>query len=277
MTIDPDTSLNSGLHTLCYRIDPDTLGDLVLYPLTAEFLTAWDSFARLVNTRPSHDEVSPSYSAAAIALTAATNLPVRLFPRKELSRDDTATGVVALLVTTGVIDPWIMTTALRKFEQLSTGDHHSDTLAPLLQGIKPHVRPVRDFLRTDRDTAVVRAPGWVFHAARWNLAARIAAAPMVIDDHMPITLRLDTEGSLIAFDHPLTRASKNYGRPRHRPRFHQDHHYAGCHRPLPATGRTRRPPPLYLEIRQERLDRPRRSRAADRQAPRPVALPPYRA
>ncbi len=201
--------LDSGLHTLCYRINPDTLGSLVLYPLTAEFLTAWDGFARLVKARANRDEISPSYSALATALIAATNTPVRLFPRNQLSKEDTTSGVAALLVTTNVIDPWIMTNALRRFEQLSTADQTADTLAPLLTSVEPRIRPVREFISTDPDTGVVRAPGWLFDAARWNLAARIAAAPLVIDGNRPITLRLDTDGHLVAFNHPLTRASKN--------------------------------------------------------------------
>ena len=209
MTGNRDGDLDTGLHTLCYRIDPDTLGDLVLYPLTAEFLTAWDGFAQMIKARGNRDEITPSYSALATALTAATNLPVRLFPRYQLSKDDKASGMVALLVTTGVIDPWIMTTALRKFEQLSTDDTDANTLAPLLRGITPQTRPVREFIDTDPATGVVRAPGWIFDAARWNLAARIAAAPLTIDGALPITLRLDTDGHLVAFDHPLTRASKN--------------------------------------------------------------------
>lgn len=201
--------LDTGLHTLSYRIDPDTLGDLVLYPLTAEFLTAWEGFARLIKARGNRDEITPSYSALATALTAATNLPVRLFTRGYLSKDDKADGMAALLVTTGVIDPWIMTTALRKFEQLSTADTSANTLAPLLRGITPQTRSVREFITTDPVTRAVRAPGWFFEAARWNLAARIAAEPLTVDGTVPITFRLDTEGHLVAFDHPVTRASTN--------------------------------------------------------------------
>lgn len=212
MTINSPDNLDAGLHTLCYRIDPDTLGHLVLYPLTAEFLAVWEAFAQRVKLskgRADSDAFTPSYSTLATALTAATNLTVRLFPRSQLARDDTSRGVVAVLATTGVIDPWIMATAARKFEQLSTGDPTADTLAPQLSSVEPHIRPVGEFIRTDANTGVVQAPGWIFDAARWNLAARIAATPLMIDDHLPITLRLDTDGHLIAFDHPLTRASRN--------------------------------------------------------------------
>lgn len=209
MTSTRDGGLDTGLHTLCYRIDPDSLGDLVLYPLTAEFRAVWDAFAELIKARGNRDEITPTYTAFATALTAATNQPVRLFPRRQLSHDEKASGMVALLVTSRPIDRWIMTTALRKFEQLSTDDVNADTLAPLLLDITPQTRPVRDFISNDPGTGVVGAPSWVFEAARWDLAGRIAATPMTIDDTFPITLRLDTEGNLVAFDHPLTRPSKN--------------------------------------------------------------------
>lgn len=201
--------LDRGLHTLCYPIDPDTLGDLVLYPLTAEFQLAWDRLAQQIKRRAERDEIIPAHASLATALTAATNRPVRLFPAHRLSTDHTAGGVVALLVTTGVIDKRIMNAAVTRFEQLSSDNPESDTLAPLLRGVTHRTQPLRKYLRTDPDTGAVSAPGWLFDAARWNLAARVAAAPMLIDDSLPITLRLDTDGTLIAFDHPLSRTSGN--------------------------------------------------------------------
>ncbi|MFD3705775.1 RNaseH domain-containing protein [Nocardia sp. NPDC058658] len=211
MTKQP-ADLDSGLHTLCYRIDPGTLGELVVYPLTAEFLAAWDGFTQRVKSlrgRADHERFTPSYSALATALTAASNQVVRLFARFFLSSEDTSNGVVALMVSATVIDPWTLTTAVRKFEQLSVGDAGADTLAPLMSGIQPQYRRLSEFITTNPHTGVVQAPGWIFDAARWTLAARIAAEPMLIDGYLPVTFRLDTEGHLVAYDDALTRASKN--------------------------------------------------------------------
>lgn len=202
-------ALDRGLHTLCYPIDPDTLGDLVLYPLTAEFQVAWDLLAQQVKKRAERDEITPAYASLATALTAATNRPVRLFPANSLSGEHTESGVVALLVTTGVIDMRVLSAAVTRFEQLCTVNPECDSLAPLLRGATHQIHPLQRYLRTDPGTGVVSAPGWLFDAARWNLASRIAAAPMLIDDTTPITLRLDTDGTLIAFDHPLSRTSGN--------------------------------------------------------------------
>ena len=205
MSTDPD----NGLHTLCYRIDPAVLGGLVRYPLTAEFLTAWDAFSKRTRAAVDRDLFSPRFSAVATALTAATSQPVRLFARGDLSDSERQQGIAALLVTTATIDPWLMATALRTFERLSCGDPAADTLAELIAGIEPEMCPVAQFVVTDPGTGACRAPGWVYEAARWNLAARIVAAPMLIDGRLSVPLRLDTEGDILAWDRPLVRASRN--------------------------------------------------------------------
>lgn len=204
-------ALDAGLDTACYPIDVPALGGIVLYPLTEDFFATWDVFAKRVKEQPGRDQASPSYSALASALVAATGQPVRLFPRSDLSRDHTDRGVCALLATTARIDPWIMATAMRVFEQCSVNDPRADTIAPLMSGISPQQRPLADYVTADPRTGAVRAPGWVFDAARWNLAARISAAPLMIDGHLPFTLRLDTEGNLVAWDAPVVRESRNGG------------------------------------------------------------------
>lgn len=192
------TDLDQGLHTLSYRIDPQTLGTVAIYPMSPDFLAGWDGMTAILRQRLGRDEVLPTYSALTTALSAVTGQPMQLFSR----RGETP----GLLITTEPIDPWILHTAIRKFEQLTTGDHSSDTLAALLPvGIEPEVRDLADFITTDPESKAVSAPHWVFQAARWTLARRIAAAPVIIDGHLPIQLRMDTEGNLLAFDNPISR------------------------------------------------------------------------
>ncbi|SDY77370.1 protein of unknown function [Saccharopolyspora shandongensis] len=204
-----NTNPDVGLHTLCYRIDLDQIGDLVVYPLTDEFLVAWEHLKQVVRARIGRDEVQPSYSALATALSAASNQPVRLFPRWDLSKRDTDRGVIALLITTGEFDPWILKTTVETFEHQSTGDQDANALAPLITSIEPKARPLTEFIDIDDATDSVAAPGWIYDAARWNLASRIAETPVCIDDHLPIRFRLDTDANLVAWEHPLSRASKN--------------------------------------------------------------------
>ncbi|MFI5734972.1 RNaseH domain-containing protein [Kribbella sp. NPDC051587] len=191
--------LDKGLHTLTYRIDPQTLGTVALHHLTSDFLAGWDGITSQLRHRLGRDEVMPRYSALTTALTAVTGQPVHLFPGTYGSPDS------GLLVTTEPIEPWVLRTAIRKFEQLTTGDHSSDQLAALLPvDDKPDVRELAEFIDSAPGTAV-SAPGWVYEAARWTLAQRIAAAPLVIDGHRSIQLRMDTDGNLIAFDDPISR------------------------------------------------------------------------
>ena len=207
--------LDAGLHTLCYPAEPAALGSVVLYPLDADFAAAWNVLASHAKAKASRDAATPTYSAVATALTAATGQPVRLFPGRDLARADTEHGTCALLATTAEIDPWIMATALRVFERLTLDNPSSDLLAPLIAQVGPQRRAMADFITVNPATGAVSAPGWIYDAARWNLAARIAAAPLMIDGHLPVALRMDTDGNLIAWDLPLTREPRGEGRAAH--------------------------------------------------------------
>jgi hypothetical protein len=197
------TTTEGSLHTLTYRVDPTQLGKLALYPLTPAFTSAWVRFATTVKRRAGRDEITPRYSNLATALTAVTGHPVRLFAAKELSGSQRAQGVDALLVTTTLIDPWVLATAVRTFERLSLGDGRADTLAPCLDGIQPAMAPLAAYV--DVDDGRAQAPGWLYEAAKWHLAARIASMPLILDGHLPIRLRLDTNANLVAWASPITR------------------------------------------------------------------------
>jgi hypothetical protein len=191
------------LHTLDYRIDVDQLGDLAFYSLTAEFARAWEAFASAVKRHAGRDDITPTYSSLATALTAVTGQPLRLFPSRDLSRQQADRGVAALLVTTGPIQPKILITATTVFERMSLGDDQANTLAPCLVGVTHTIEPLaKHIVQVD---GTIYAPGWVYEVARWNLAVRLAAHPLLIDDHLQIRLRPDTDGNLIAWDHPITR------------------------------------------------------------------------
>ena len=201
--------LDAGLHTLCFPVDPTNLGSVFLYSLNADFTAAWDVLARHARAQTGRDAVTPSYSAVATALTAATGQPVRLFPVRDLSAAHTDHGICALLATTAEIDPWVMATTLRVFERLTLNNSSSDMLAPLISGIRPEQWALAEFITVAPGTGTVSAPGWIYDAARWNLTARIAAAALTIDGHLPVTLRLDTDGNLLAWTHPLIREARN--------------------------------------------------------------------
>jgi hypothetical protein len=197
------TAATGSLHTLDYRIDIADLGDLAFYPLTAEFTAAWDSFAGVIRRRAQRDTITPSYASLATALTAATGQPVRLFPARDLAPEQSEADIGALLVTTAAIQPGILAAAARAFERMSGGDDQADTLAPPLAGVIHAIEPLAKYI--GYDAGIIRAPGWAYDVARWNLAARLAACPLLVDGHLPVRLRPDTEGNLLGWDRPITR------------------------------------------------------------------------
>lgn len=196
-----------GLHTLTYRIEPAQLGELVLYPLGPAFAASWDRFVKTIKRRSSPHMVLPRYSDLAAALTAMTGQPVRLFPSKNLSARQKEREIMALLVTTATIDPWLITTAVRTFERLSANDSTVDTLAPCLDYAVPVVQPLSAYV--DHQDGVIVAPGWIYDIAGWNLATRLCQQPLMIDGQLPVTLRMDTEGNLVAWDQPISSVSNS--------------------------------------------------------------------
>ncbi|MQA08645.1 MAG: DUF3893 domain-containing protein, partial [Pseudonocardiaceae bacterium] len=201
------TTNDGGLHTLTYRVDATALGTLSLYALTPEFRVAWDHFESLVRRRSDRPYVRPRYSDLATALTAVTGQPVRLFPSHELSPVQKSTGVDSLLVTTQPIAPWLLATAVRTFERLVLNNDRVDTLSEHLATASPIAAPLSDFI--GYHDGHVDAPGWIYNVAQWNLAARIAQQPLLIDGHLPIRLRIDSQANLVAWDDPIQRPWKD--------------------------------------------------------------------
>lgn len=198
----PMSNDTADLHTLTYRIDPTSLGSVTTYSLGAEFSAAWRNLDSLVKRERGRGEARAAYSYLATALTAVTGQPVRMFPPWELSAAQKTNGTTHLLVTTAPIDPWILTTAVRTFERLST-KHETDTLADLLSRADATSEPLAAHI-TLSERGSVTAPGWVYDVARWQLNARITESPLLIDNSLPVIFRADTEGNLLAWDQPIS-------------------------------------------------------------------------
>jgi RNaseH domain of pPIWI_RE/pPIWI_RE module N-terminal domain/MID domain of pPIWI_RE len=191
------------LITLNYRI-PKTVLDSVLgtvtaYPLTAEFSEAWDQLPR---QQDDERRQQPRYSWLATALCGATSQHVRLFGRHDLDPVEQHAGTTALLLTDAPID-YRLAIAVRTWERhINDG---KDTLAALLPPPEP-VRSLAAFI-THRQGEVPLAPNWVFEAAAWQVMRRLTATSMRIDGRAPISWRMDTDGSLLAWDDLLSNRS----------------------------------------------------------------------
>jgi hypothetical protein len=183
------------LITLAYRLPRahagDVLGTITAYPLTREFSDTW---ARLPASRGGRQ---PRYRSLATALCAATAQPVRLFGERDLAQQELDAGSRMLLLTSHPFD-YRLATAVAAWEQHTRADQAPSTLAPLLPPPEP-ARPLADYVSFSPG-APPDAPNWVFRIAAWQIMKNLAGTRLSIDGRQPLTLRLDTDGSLLAWE-----------------------------------------------------------------------------
>jgi hypothetical protein len=194
------------LITLSYRLPREhagqVLGTATAYPLTEDFSAAWEAVRAARNGR------QPRYSWLATGLCAASGQPVRLFGERDLTQGELDAGSRMLLLTSRPFD-YRLGVSVTAWERCITADDYRNTLAPLLPDPEPG-RLLADYV-TYRSGATPEAPNWVFRVATSQLMTRLAAAPLLIDGRGPLALRLDTDGSLLAWeaDDLITSAAKN--------------------------------------------------------------------
>ncbi|MET9146276.1 RNaseH domain-containing protein [Streptomyces sp. NPDC058319] len=184
------------LITLAYRVprqDVDTLlGTVTAYPLTEEFDAAWRNLPKREGQR------RPSYAALATGLVAATGQPVRLFGEHHLAAEEQAVGNRMLLLTSDNAFDDRLRVAVRAWEGHLRDGKGTTALAGLLP-TPEKARSFADFVKYRRGRVPVM-PGWVFRTAEWQVMRRLAATPMKVDGRTPVTLTMDTDGALLAWD-----------------------------------------------------------------------------
>lgn len=183
------------LITLAYRLPRahagDVLGTVTAYPLTQEFSDAW---AKLPTGRGGRQ---PRYRSLATGLCAATAQPVRLFGERDLAQQELDAGSRMLLLTSHPFD-YRLATAVATWEHHTRADQAPSTLAPLLPPPEP-ARPLAGYVSFSPG-APPDAPNWVFRIAAWQIMKNLAGTRLSIDGRQPLTLRLDTDGSLLAWE-----------------------------------------------------------------------------
>jgi hypothetical protein len=183
------------LITLSYRLPRDragqVLGAVTAYPLTQEFSDAW---ARLP---VGQNGKQPRYSSLATGLCAATAQPVRLFGERDLAPGELDAGSRMLLLTSSPFD-YRLPVAVKTWERRLRAGLSAPVLAPLLPPPEP-VRPLGDYV-VFRPGACPEAPNWVFRTAAWQLMSSLAGTRLRLDGREPLTLRMDTDGSLLAWE-----------------------------------------------------------------------------
>ncbi|MEV6370136.1 RNaseH domain-containing protein [Micromonospora musae] len=189
------------LTTLGYRIPAehvaDLLGQVTVYPWGEDFFTAWQRLPR--TPRRGGAPTTPAYRQLLTGLTAVHGRPVRIIDDWQLSNDDKAAGIKGLILTTEPIEPFHLATCLRTFERQLRKGEDLGSLAAALPGADTS-RAFGDHI-TLADSGTASAPGWLFDSATWAIMKRLSSSNLRLDDSGPqLTLRMDTDGSLLAWD-----------------------------------------------------------------------------
>ncbi|MFD7907487.1 RNaseH domain-containing protein [Kitasatospora sp. NPDC059747] len=182
------------LNTLAFTMDPKKLGKVVLYALSEDFAQAWSllpSYRDYEGAKP----VRPAYASLATALSAVTNQPVVIMP-DTLGKPDDETRTPTMLATTKIIEPRLLSRAVRAWERHIRKDDDANTLAPLLDQCTPTRANLASFI-DQATTGRPRAPQWFFRVAAWNIAAELARHPLPLPlPHRPSPAAPPEEGGL---------------------------------------------------------------------------------
>lgn len=126
-------------------------------------------------------------------------------------------GPGTLLLMRKKIDNNIISRLLAVFEQDLANWHSApfeDLLAPLLRSATPRTILISKYLQA-QTAAHADIPNWVFDVATWR-AIELLRGEFQLSDGTSLLLRPDTDGNLVAFNHPL---------PAEHPKAEQGIHY----------------------------------------------------
>jgi hypothetical protein len=184
------------LITLAYRVPAAVLnevfGSVTAYPLTADFLAEWEKL-------PRPDKAwGPPYASFVRGLSSATGRPVTLFGEHYLDETERAKGKRMLLLTDDGAMDHRLRIATNAWERHVRGGADVSALALLLPEPE-RARPFAEFIRL-RDGEVPEAPNWVFRTGMWRIMRSLSETPLEIGAGRALALRMDTSGSLVAWE-----------------------------------------------------------------------------
>ena len=189
--------------TAAFRVPPSLLGELSVYVLPERARHELDAIGRSWR-RNADDHARAPHASLAVALSAVTGQPVRILPRTKWNAGE------VFLITTRPIDPTVLSRTVRVWERLARRElaaEQTNALAPLLDGIGPQPWPLDEAIKRPALGRVV-AEDWVFKVLGWEVARQLATEPVDFD-HVSVPFRIDTDGTMVAWDTPVVRASRN--------------------------------------------------------------------
>ena len=185
------------LDVLAYRCTPELLGGATVHvrELPEGVRSLWRLLERDCRDRMGREDVQAPYTVATNALRCLTGGyayfdPIRLF-----------------LVTRDPVDDDLLCDTFTLMSRLAAGDQIDDIdlgspprLAERIAETPQRQRLLADYLRKTNAGQPDAAP-WVYRSTTWDLSRRLTQVPWSVDG-LSITLRPDSEGGFIAWDHP---------------------------------------------------------------------------
>jgi hypothetical protein len=192
-----DQKTRRRLDVLAYRCTPQLLSGATVH--VREFpegvRSLWRLLTRNYQDRVGRDQVQAPYTIATSALRCLTGGYAYFDPER------------LFLVTRDPVDDDLLRDAFTLMSRLTAGDGIDDidltSPAPLAERIAEtpqQQRLLADYLQKSA-AGQPDAPPWVYRSATWELSRRLTREPWTVDG-LSITLRPDSEGGFIAWDHP---------------------------------------------------------------------------
>ncbi|WP_061294183.1 RNaseH domain-containing protein [Herbidospora cretacea] len=189
-----------SLRTLAFPVSDDLLGMVYITPLGKEFAEAW----RALPTRAPQDHQKPTASLTTAARAVTGQRMVFIGPTEPDSRGPWPGQ--ALIITPQPVMSDTLTMLFREWQtRLPIGA--GDTLSSLLELGDSGAYLLAELI--DRDASGrITGPGWIREVAGWNIAARLAAQPLIVPGRAtPIRFVLDSDGNLLSWNDQISRTA----------------------------------------------------------------------
>lgn len=185
------------LITSALPISADLLENLTFYKLDPAFTTELKQLEKVWHERRNDTNRLPHLSLAS-ALTGVTRQPIRIV---RIANE-------TFVITTRPLNIRLLRAAVREWERHVRAEQpglpDTNALSPFIdQHTTPTSAPTNELAwRTAADNLDVHNAA--LHVLRWTVTERLTTKPLILDDGMAVNLRIDTGGSLLSWDQPLS-------------------------------------------------------------------------
>ena len=200
------------LFTLDFVVPSAEMGDVHIYPLTPRFAALW---SRLAAAWDRKQGFRTPHGSLRVALCTTTGRMVIFAIRRDETADDPVTAR-SMIISDGPLDPGLARICFNEWQRRHFGDPGDDKLSGLIDFDNAQTRPLAELLERD-DAGYITGPWWWKDAIGWSVLRKLAPHPLG-DKSRPkkkkIPFTITTGGTLIAWDYPWVRTTKDEPRKR---------------------------------------------------------------